>query len=326
MIAVTGAAGFIGSNLAARLASLDHDLILVDHPLTEAKLVNWASLASFRFMEHFKFVEALEAGRLRIQAIFHLGACSDTTQTDWQFLWQNNVEYSQRLWRWCAYHNSTFIYASSAATYGDGSRGFDDTLAPRQLRPMNPYGRSKNDFDMWVCEQILTERASPPRWAGVKFFNVYGPREAHKNKMASMVWHAYRQILSKGEVALFKSNTPTIRDGEQKRDFVYVEDCIDHMVWLWDRPHTHGLVNSGSGTARTFLDLVRSVFLALDREPRIRFVAMPPALTTQYQNFTEARMNKLRSAGFATLPTSLERGVGQYVGWLNERISNGGYA
>jgi ADP-L-glycero-D-manno-heptose 6-epimerase len=323
MVAITGAAGFIGSNLAIRLAEQGLDVLLVDHPLTDAKSANLVGLTGFRFMEHTPFLESLEAGRLRIEGVFHLGACSDTTETDWRFLWENNVEYSKRLWRWCARRDVPLVYASSAATYGDGSSGFDDSTSPRMLRPLNLYGRSKNDFDIWVAEQISQKRPSPPRWAGVKFFNVYGPREGHKRKMSSMVYHAYRQIRSKGEVSLFRSNSLRIRDGEQRRDFIYVEDCIDHMLWFWEHPHPGGLYNSGTGCARSFLDLVRAVFLALDREPAIRFIDIPPALATQYQNFTQATMEKLRSVGFPQSPTSLERGVGQYIAWLIEKRIQG---
>ncbi|HEY5614861.1 MAG TPA: ADP-glyceromanno-heptose 6-epimerase [Bacteroidota bacterium] len=313
MIAVTGAAGFIGSNLATRLATAGSELVLIDHPLTPGKHLNWPGLKGFRFLEHLNFLDELEQNRLTLDAVFHLGACSSTTETDWNFLLKNNLEYSQRLWNWCARENKPLIYASSAATYGDGSLGFDDTTHPEKLRPLNLYGRSKNDFDIWVYKQIAEGRKTPPRWAGLKFFNVYGPREAHKGAMASVVWKAYQQIMTNGEVMLFRSNDPAIKDGEQKRDFVFVEDCIDHMLWLWQSPHAGGLYNSGTGFARTFLDLVLSVFAALNKEPRIQFIDMPAELSEQYQNFTEATMEKIRSTGFAKPYTSLENGVTKYL-------------
>ena len=318
MIAVTGAAGFIGSNLSARLAADNAELVLVDYPLTPEKLVNWSGLEGFRFLEHLDFLEELESGSIAPDAIFHLGACSDTTETDWEYLRRNNIEYSQRLWSWCARQGRPFIYASSAATYGDGSRGFDDTTPPEQLAPLNLYGRSKNDFDSWAGEQVTNGEAAPPRWAGLKFFNVYGPREAHKGRMASVVLKAYNEIMTSGEVALFRSNCEEIGDGEQRRDFVCVDDCVEHMLWLWRQPHPDGLYNSGTGRARTFLDLVRAVFAALDLEPRIRFIDMPADLSRQYQNFTEATMTKLRSTGYGAAPIELEDGVARYVAWLRE--------
>ena len=313
MIAVTGAAGFIGSNLATRLATAGSELVLIDHPLTPGKHLNWPGLKGFRFLEHLNFLDELEQNRLTPDAVFHLGACSSTTETDWNFLLKNNLEYSQRLWNWCAREQKPLVYASSAATYGNGSLGFDDTTHPEKLRPLNLYGRSKNDFDIWVYKQIAEGRKTPLRWAGLKFFNVYGPREAHKGAMASVVWKAYQQIMTNGEVKLFRSNDPAIKDGEQKRDFVFVEDCIDHMLWLWQSPHAGGLYNSGTGLARTFLDLVLAVFSALNKEPRIQFIDMPAELSEQYQNFTEATMEKIRSTGFTTPHTSLENGVTKYL-------------
>ena len=316
MIAITGAAGFIGSNLAARLSADGNELLLTDYPLTASKLVNWLGLKNFQFLEHLQFLKALEEGHLSPDAVYHLGACSSTTETDWKYLQRNNIEYSQRLWHWCAREKKPLIYASSAATYGNGSAGYDDTTPPERLQPMNLYGRSKNEFDQWVLKQVSSGKKIPPRWAGVKFFNVYGPRESHKGAQASVVWKAYRQIETVGEVSLFRSNDPAIRDGEQKRDFVFVEDCIDHMLWLEQYPLVAGLYNSGTGHARTFLDLVKAVFSALNKEPRIRFVDMPANLSGQYQNFTEAVMNKIRTAGYQKPPTTLEEGVAKCISSL----------
>ncbi len=317
LIAVTGAAGFIGSNLAHRLAHDGHDLMLVDREVTPAKAPNLSGLDQSRLrpagdvLRHDQFLVDLEAGRLAPAAIFHLGACSRTTETNWEFLQEINIRYTQRLWNWCAANTRPLIYASSAATYGDGKMGFNDRTPPSELKPLNLYGKSKNDFDQWALEQVAAGRPAPPRWAGVKFFNVYGPREGHKDRMASVVWHARRQILEGGEVRLFKSNDPAIRDGEQRRDFVFVGDCVEHLLWLWKSDAPCALYNSGTGTPRTFLDLAHAVFAALGREPRIRFIDMPPDVAGQYQNFTQADMSRLRDAGFNLPPTALEAGVRQ---------------
>lgn len=305
MLVITGAAGFIGSHLAHRLARMGRDLLLVDHPLTASKSANWVGLKEFRYIEQDVFQHWLGRGTVLPEAVFHLGACSATTETDWEYLRRNNVEYSQMLWEWCAREGCPFIYASSAATYGDGAAGFDDRVHPSRLRPLNLYGKSKNDFDFWALEQ----RAGPPKWAGLKFFNVYGPRERHKGRMASVVWQAYRQVQESGRVRLFRSTHPDFADGGQQRDFVHVEDCIRHLLWFWQSTARPGLYNSGTGSPRTFLDLANAVFAALDQEPRIDFIDMPAELARQYQNFTRADMTKLRDAGFSQPATSLEEGV-----------------
>lgn len=316
MIAVTGAAGFIGSNLALRLAAEGHDLLLVDHPLTPAKAANLAELARFRVLDHDQFLTHLERDRPQLTGVFHLGACSRTTETDWDYLDRNNVRYTRTVWEWCTANGCPLVYASSAATYGDGTRGFDDRTPAAELLPLNLYGKSKNDFDAWVQEQLRAGRPTPPGWAGLKFFNVYGPREDHKGGMASVVWHAYRQVRETGEVRLFRSTVAGVADGEQRRDFVFVGDCIDHMLWLWAHPEASGIYNSGTGHARTFLDLTRAVFAALGREPAVRFIDMPAALAAQYQSYTRADVSKLRAAGYDRPPTALEAGVSATVEWL----------
>ncbi len=317
MIAVTGAAGFIGSNLAHRLAGMGHDLLLCDHlPADVLKIANIANLKRYPLLAPDEFVAHLDRHRPTLDAVFHLGACSSTTETDWDYLTRNNIEYSQSLWNWCAANACPFIYASSAATYGDGSAGFDDRTPPEQLRPLNLYGKSKNDFDAWALAEVTAGKAIPPGWAGLKFFNVYGPRELHKGGMASVVRHAFRQIVETGEMKLFRSTDPAYPDGGQRRDFVFVGDCIAHMLWLWRHPAASGIYNSGTGTARTFADLVHAVFAALSREPVVRFIDMPASLAKQYQNFTEADMTKLRAAGCDHPPTPLEDGVRQTVAWL----------
>lgn len=311
MIAITGAAGFIGSNLAHRLNN-DADLLLVDQSVSQPDCPNWTGLKNHRYANHIDFLKRLDHREIEPDVIFHLGACSSTTETNWNFLREINLEYTQRLWSWCVERGRSFIYASSAATYGDGSQGFDDRTPPDQLTPLNLYGKSKNDFDIWALKQSQV----PPRWAGLKFFNVYGPRESHKGRMASVVYQTYLQILSTGTMKLFRSTDPRYPDGGQLRDFVFVEDCINHMLWLWKNDHPGGLYNSGTGTARSFFDLAAAVFVALGRTPNITFIDMPADLARQYQNYTQAEMTKLRDCGCHVPATTLEEGVRATVEWL----------
>ncbi len=300
MIAITGGAGFIGSNLAHRLARSGRELVLVDHPLSAAKSMNLAGLSGFRFATDSAFLEELRSDQFALDAVFHLGACSRTTETDWQYLERNNVKFSQAIWTWCARRGCPFYYASSSATYGDGMMGFDDRTPPDQLKPLNLYGKSKNEFDHWALTQVDSGNPAPPAWAGLKFFNVYGQREGHKGASASVIWRARRQICETGEASLFRSYSPEYADGGQKRDFVFVDDCVDHLVWLSEHEKVCGIFNSATGVARTYKDLALAVFAALGREPRIRFVDMPPELISQYQNLTQADMSKLRAAGCST--------------------------
>jgi ADP-L-glycero-D-manno-heptose 6-epimerase len=318
MIAVTGAAGFIGSNLVHWLAAEGLPVLLVDHDITPAKSANLAGLARFVFSRHDHFLDDLARARVHPEVIFHLGACSSTTETDWNYLSRNNVEYTRALWAWCASSGTPLLYASSAATYGDGSRGFDDRTPPTELAPLNLYGKSKNDFDVWALGEVAAGRPQPPRWAGLKFFNVYGPREVHKARMASVVYQTWRQVRTTGGMKLFRSTDPRYPDGGQLRDFVFVGDCINHLLWLWTSAAPGGLYNSGTGTPRTFLDLARAVFAALKLPPRIEFIDMPADLARQYQNFTCARMSKLRAAGCEIDATALEAGVYETVRWLEQ--------
>jgi ADP-L-glycero-D-manno-heptose 6-epimerase len=315
MIAVTGAAGFIGSNLAHALAAEGHALLLVDHDITPAKAANLAGLSRFAFSRHDHFLDDLANGRVRPEAIFHLGACSSTTETNWDYLLRNNVEYTRALWQWCTANRAPLLYASSAATYGDGARGFDDRTAPTELTPLNLYGKSKNDFDIWALAAVAAGKPQPPKWAGLKFFNVYGPREPHKGRMASVVYQTWRQVKSTGAMKLFRSTDSRYPDGGQLRDFVFVGDCVNHLLWLW-RHSAGGLYNSGSGKPRSFLDLATAVFTALGLPPRISFIDMPADLARQYQNFTRAEMSKLWGAGCEISATVLEDGVGETVRWL----------
>ncbi len=316
MIAVTGAAGFIGSNLAHRLAAEGHSLLLVDHDLTPAKAANLVGLPRFAFSRHDHFLEDLQEGRVCPDAIFHLGACSSTTETNWDYLFRNNVEYTRHLWSWCAMKRKPLLYASSAATYGDGSRGFDDRTLPRELKPLNLYGKSKNAFDVWAVAEVAAGQPTPPKWAGLKFFNVYGPRETHKGRMASVVYHTHKQVTATGEMKLFRSTDPQIEDGGQRRDFVFVGDCVNHLMWLWQNDAPGGLYNSGSGEARTFRDLASGVFAALGLPARVGFTDMPRDLAGKYQNLTRAEVSKLRAAGCDIPTTALEDGVRETVRWL----------
>jgi len=310
MIAITGAAGFIGSNLAHRLAGMGHELLLVDHALGTATPANWAGLDGYKFLDHMHFIEHLDS--IVLDAVFHLGACSDTTETNWEYLQNNNIGYSKILWKHCAREQIPYLYASSAATYGDGSKGFDDRTPPSELVPLNLYGKSKNDFDAWA----LVQTKAPPRWAGFKFFNVYGPRETHKNRMASVVYQTWKQVKATGSMKLFRSSDPKYPDGGQLRDFVFVQDNIDHMLWCWQNDVPGAVYNSGTGHARSFHDLAKAVFAAMKLEPNTGFVDMPADLLGKYQNFTEAKMAKLRATGFSKAPTMLEEGVRHTVEWL----------
>jgi len=317
MIAITGAAGFIGSNLAHRLRKDGHDLLLVDHPLTAAKAMNFAGLKQFAFVEHDLFLQELQAKKWQPEAIFHLGACSATTETNWDYLDRNNIGYTRDLWTWATTHCVPFLYASSAATYGDGTRGFDDRTPPTELVPLNLYGKSKNDFDIWV----LTQETAPPRWAGLKFFNVYGPRENHKGRMSSVARQTYKQIVATGGMKLFRSTDANYPDGGQLRDFVFVDDCVNHLIWFWQHDHIGGVYNSGTGAARSFHDLAITVFVTMGRQPNISFIDMPADLAKHYQNFTQATTTKLRAAGCTTPVTPLEAGIQAYVSEMTDRSS-----
>jgi ADP-L-glycero-D-manno-heptose 6-epimerase len=245
-----------------------------------------------------------------------MGAISSTTEADVDLIVQVNFRLSLALWRWCARHTRRFIYASSAATYGGGEQGFDDDASPAalaRLRPLNPYGWSKHLFDQWVARELSEAAPRPPQWAGLKFFNVYGPNEYHKGSMRSVVALKYPLASSARPVTLFRSHRPDVPDGGQKRDFVYVRDCVAVVLWLLDRPDVNGLFNLGTGHARSFADLARALFSALQQPPRIEYLDTPPAILAHYQYFTEARMERLREAGYTQPFTSLEDGVRDYV-------------
>jgi ADP-L-glycero-D-manno-heptose 6-epimerase len=315
MIVVTGATGFIGSNIVADLNSAGRsDLILVDEIGTRAK---WKNIAKRRF-EDIVLPGELESLLRKLPGadlVYHMGANSSTTSHDGDSILASNFRASKTLWEWCSATRTPLIYASSAATYGDGSAGFADDQslgALDALRPLNLYGWSKHAFDKWAVERSLEGRA-PPQWCGLKFFNVYGPNENHKDDMRSLVCKNTEPIAQGQCIKLFKSHRPEYRDGEQLRDFVYVKDCTKVMAWLAGHPQVSGIFNLGTGAARSFLDLVHAIGAAVDRTVQVEFVEMPESIRPNYQYFTEARMEKLRKAGYTDAFHSLEDGVADYV-------------
>jgi ADP-L-glycero-D-manno-heptose 6-epimerase len=318
MVIVTGAAGFIGSRLVQALSAAGNRVVSVDDLTKFDVRPEHAGIDFGERVDTEALVDWLERADPPLAAIVHLGACTDTRETDRGYLTRVNLEYSQRLWRYASVAGVPLIYASSAATYGDGSLGYDDdeALIPR-LKPLNAYGDSKQQFDVWA---LAEERAGvhPPHWCGLKFFNVYGFGERHKGAMASVVLHAFDQIRATGRMRLFKSHRPEIADGHQSRDFVFVDDVVDVLHALVAQPVSRGIFNLGSGRARTFLDLTRAVFTALGAPERIEFIDTPEDVRRHYQYFTEARMARLHAAGYATRLTPLEDGVRQYVHQLKE--------
>jgi len=315
MILVTGGAGFIGSNLQAALYEAGRDVIIADHLGSADKWQNLRKHPPLRLITPENLLEFL-GNAPSLEAIVHLGAISETTATDGDLVWQNNVTLSQTLWGWCAEHQVRFIYASSAATYGDGAQGFYDdctTAALRRLRPLNLYGWSKHAFDLWVARQIETNAPAPLAWAGVKFFNVFGPNEYHKGKMISVVKVKHDEVAAGHPARLFRSTEPNLADGAQARDFIWIDDVIAALNFMLAAPTLTGLFNLGTGTARSYGDLARAVCAAHGQPERIEFIDMPAALAGKYQSFTQARMDRLRAAGFNHVFTSLEDGVRQYI-------------
>jgi ADP-L-glycero-D-manno-heptose 6-epimerase len=312
MILVTGGAGFIGSNLCAALTARGHEIVVVDRLRNNDKWRNLASHPPARIVSPEELPEYL-ANNPPIDLVFHLGAISSTTASDGDLVWSVNVDLSTMLWCWCARRSVRFIYASSAATYGDGAQGFEDGLRGiSRLKPLNLYGWSKHVFDMAVARMIAREMA-PPQWVGLKFFNVYGPNEAHKGVMASTIWAKIQEVRSGHTPRLYRSHHPTIKDGEQSRDFVWVGDVVDVMLWFMDHPNHRGLFNVGTGEARTFRSLAEIICRCFEREPAIDFVDTPGALRGRYQNYTRAAIQRLRAAGYDKPFTSLEDGIACYV-------------
>jgi len=311
MIVVTGAAGFIGSVMTGRLNSDGYrDLVLVDDFTRTDKKRNYESREYTGLVERGEFIGWLRDNHRFVQIVIHLGARTDTSEMDISVFDELNLDYSKEVWKLCVEFGLPLIYASSAATYGSGELGYEDSHeVVAELKPLNPYGDSKNEFDKWA----LAQERKPYFWTGLKFFNVYGPGEYHKGRMASVVFHAYRQIRETGKVKLFRSHRPDYKDGEQQRDFVYVKDAADVMLWFMEERKHPGLYNLGTGKAETFLSLVGAVFQALDLEPNIEFIDTPVDIRDSYQYFTQAKMDKIRSVGYEQGFTSLQDGIRDYV-------------
>ena len=311
MIVITGAAGFIGSNLVARLnRDRFRDVVVVDDFSREDKMNNLVGKTISQKVHRERLFHWIGENHRFIQIIIHLGARTDTAEFRWEVFETLNLGYSMNVWKACVEYGIPLIYASSAATYGNGELGYDDShdLIP-SLRPLNPYGKSKNDFDKWALEQ----RTSPFFWAGLKFFNVYGPNEYHKGRMASVVYHAFQQILRNGEMKLFRSHRPDYGNGEQQRDFIYVKDVVDVISYLMHHRKNSGIYNLGSGRARSFNDLAATTFKAMLKPVKIRYIDTPEDIRDKYQYFTQAPMQKLRTTGYSKEFTTIEDGIGDYV-------------
>ena len=311
MIVVTGAAGFIGSCLVRKLNDERFfDVVVVDDFSNKKKANNLEDKKFVQQVHRDDFAGWLKQNHRFVQFVFHIGARTDTTEMSTAIFDKLNLNYTKEVWQLCSEFGLPLVYASSAATYGGGEHGYDDTHEViEKLKPLNPYGASKNDFDKWA----LKEKHAPYFWAGLKFFNVYGPNEYHKARMASVIFHAYNQVQNGGEVKLFRSHRPDYKDGEQKRDFVYVKDVVDICYFLLRHRRDSGIYNLGSGKARTFLDLVNNIYYALDKEPRINFIDTPIDIRDKYQYFTEANMSKIRSIGYDQPFHTLEQGINDYV-------------
>ena len=311
MIVITGAAGFIASVVAGTLNRNGfEDLVLVDDFNKTQKKENYSSKKYKSLIDRNEFIAWFENHHHEIDFIIHLGARTDTTEFDYNVFQKLNVDYTLAIWKICTEHQIPLIYASSAATYGMGELGYIDSHEiVNDLQPLNAYGRSKNEIDKW----ILKQKECPPFWAGLKFFNVYGPNEYHKGRMASVILHSFGQINTTGQVKLFRSHRPDYKDGRQLRDFVYVKDVANVILWLMQHKPESGLYNVGTGKARSFYDLADNTFKALHLKTNIEFIDTPLDIRDKYQYFTEAKMDKLRKAGYDKTFTTLEDGVNDYV-------------
>jgi ADP-L-glycero-D-manno-heptose 6-epimerase len=326
LVLVTGGAGFIGARLAERLIQEGEEVAACDAPSHFEARPEIAALYKAcppaRVVDREKlpaWLAGLRPGS--VGAIFHMGACTDTTNYDEAYMERMNTAYTRTLWGLAARVKAPFFYASSAAVYGDGARGYDDAVPPEAFSPLNPYGWSKQRFDAWALGEGQGER--PPRWAGFRFFNVYGFAETHKGKMASVLRQAFAQIQERGRVRLFRSHKTGVADGRQQRDFIMVEDLVDVLLHAWRQGLPDGIYNLGTGRARTFLDLVHAAFAAVGVEPRVDFIDMPPHIRERYQYFTEARMQKLHAAGYRRPFTPIDEGAARYWGRLRPALVHG---
>jgi ADP-L-glycero-D-manno-heptose 6-epimerase len=327
MILVTGGAGFIGSNIVAALARRGERVAVCDWLGTGDKWRNIAKHRVFDLILPDQLADWISLNRSTLKAIVHMGAISATTERNVDLIIRSNYQLSLELWRECAEHSWPFIYASSAATYGDGAYGFDDSFSLdklERLRPLNPYGWSKHAFDLRVCRAINDGDCAPPKWAGLKFFNVFGPNEYHKGSMRSVITSNYENIVAGEPMRLFRSYRSDYPDGGQKRDFIYVSDCVEVVLWMLDNEFPSSVYNVGSGTARSWVELARACFASAGREERIELIDMPEALRDRYQYFTEARMAKLNAAGCRRPLLSLEDGIASY--WKNYLLTSDIYA
>lgn len=307
MIIVTGGAGFIGSCIVKELNKRGISDIMIVELKANLKHPNLKSIKYKKIVDKDSFISSFNSIK-NADLIIHMGACTSTTETDADYLMENNFNFSKKIFDWCVKNKCRLIYASSAAVYGDGSLGYDDSMT-EELKPLNMYGETKRLFDQYV----LSSKEKPPQWAGLRFFNVYGPNEYHKGSMASVVFHSFNQIKKEGKVKLFKSHKEGFRDGEQKRDFVYVKDAVSVTLFMAGNKAINGIFNVGTGKARTFYDLAKSAFNSLDMIPKVEYISMPSGLAEKYQYFTEAKIDKLRKAGYKKEFFSLEKGVKDYV-------------
>ncbi len=310
MIIVTGGAGFIGSCIVRTLNDAGiEDIVIVDNIASTDKWMNMRNKKYLKYVNKGEFLKELPTYKC-VDTIIHMGACSSTTERDFDYLWNNNFEFTKTLWNYCAQKQISFIYASSAATYGDGSQGFDDKIDIDLLRPLNGYGYSKQLFDLWVKHQAVE---FPKQYVGLKFFNVYGPNEYFKGSMASMVFHGFNQIILDGEIRLFKSCNSRFKDGEQLRDFVYIKDVCNVIKWILDNPKVSGLFNVGTGRAQSFRELAEATFEVLGMKTNINYIDMPERLKEKYQYYTKAEIKKLREVGYLGEFMDVKSGVTDYV-------------
>lgn len=316
VIVITGAAGFIGSAMVAYLNQLgNHKLILVDDFSDTRKVYNLIGKKYLYKVHRDQFQDWVEKHPGLVNYVLHLGARTDTTDKEYEPFKKMNLEYSKKVWAYCTEFQIPLVYASSAATYGDGSLGFtDDEQQIAELQPLNPYAVSKNEFDIWALEQ----KHAPPFWYGMKFFNVFGPNEYHKGRMASVVYHAYKQVLQNGSIRLFRSHRDTYKDGEQERDFIYVKDVIAVCHWMLEQKPANGIYNLGTGKARSFNDLAKAIFHTLHLSVNLNYIDTPEDIRNSYQYHTEADMRKLREAGYSRPFYSLEKAVEDYLEYYLE--------